>query len=593
MPADDRDIVVADLDEEYSARVATQASRRAPRWWYRRQVISLLPRAIRMRVRGKCHDLVRDARYGARMLRAKPVFAVTAILTLTLGIGTTSAVLTLANAILLRPLPYADPDRLVSILEYERPAEPQSGNLSWPDLIDYQRGNQSLSDIAAYNGGSRTLITSGAPAERVPAVMVTAPFFDVLGVVAAMGRTLNAGDMPASAPPVVVLTDASWRKRFGADPSVLGRTLMLNDVSTTIVGVLPRAFEFPPRGQAEFWLPVHPSKNQQERKFYHWLSAIGRLRPGVSVDQATADLNRVAATFAPMDPRAHQQTAISVPALRERIVGNVRPMVMVLVAASMLVLLVACANIAGLLLAQSATRTVELSVRTVMGASRTRLLRQLLAENLAIALPGGVFGILAGQWMMRGLVASLPAAQRLTLPHLATLSLDRDALVISVTLTVCALLVFGALPAWRAARTDRLQSTRGLAGRSVTELRVQAGLVVVQVALALMLLVGAGLIAQSLRRLLDVSPGFRTDHLLTMSVALPDARYREPEQIHVFQRELVTQMAALPGVRGAAMIDQLPLSGGGNTGDFTVKGDSTARATSTFVRTASANYAVP
>lgn len=590
LPDTHRQVVLSDLDEEFAERVARPGGEPAARMWYRRQVLTSLPGAARMRTRVQLAEAARDFIFGGRLLRRRPVFAATAIGTLILGVGATSAVMTLANTVLVRPLPYLEPDRLVSLVEYERPDEPRAGNLSWPDLLDYQRANQTLSGIAAFNGGARTLTSASTQAERVGAVMVTGNFFEVLGVTAALGRTLNTSDADAAAPPVVVLTHPAWRTRFGADPAVLGRTMILNGISTTVVGVLPQKFEFAPRGLAELWLPLRPTQAQTERKFYHWLSAIGRLRPGVSREVAEADLNRVAASFAPLDPRAHQHTAMQVPTFHDRMVGAVRPMVMVLAAASLMVLLVASANIAGLLLAQSATRTAEMSVRTVMGASRSRLLRQLFVENLAIAVPGGVLGALVGQWMISGLVAALPAAQRVTLPHLASLTLDASALIISLLLTVTASLLFALLPAWRSVRTDRLQSTRGVAGRSARELRMQSALVVVQVALALILLVGAGLIAQSIRKLLDVSPGFRPDHLLTMAVALPDAKYNDADRVHAFQADLERQMSQLPGVLGATTIDQLPLTGAGNTGAFVVKGDVTARETVTLVRTAAANY---
>ena len=590
LPESHRAVVVADLDEEFTERIAPSRARGAAARWYWRQVVTSLPGAARMRIRFQSADLIRDFWYGARMLRRKPVFAATAMLTLTIGIGATSAVLTLSNAVLLRPLPYADASRLVAVMEIDLERDPSIGNVSWPDFLDYERQNQTLSAMAAYTGGSRTLTADGASAERVPGVMVTGKFFDVLGVKPMLGRALTTDDIPQSAPPVVVLTYASWTKRFGADPSAVGKTMTLNGVPTMVVGVLPRDFEFSPRGQAELWLPAHPTKNQIERKFYHWMDAIGRLKPGVTIEQASQDFNRIAKGFAAIDPRAHQHSGVRMPLLRTRMVGDARPSLLILSGASILVLLVACANIAGLLIAQSATRTQEMAVRNVMGAGRSRLLRQLLAENLAFAVPGGVLGVMAGQFMLRGLIASMPPAQRLTLPHVATLSIDGAALGISLILTISASLLFGLVPAIRAIRTDRLQSTRGVAGANARELRLQSAFVVVQVALALILLAGAGLIGQSLRKLLDVSPGFRTDHLLTMNVALPADRYKDPASIGQLQTDLLSRLTSSPGVLAATLIDQLPLSGGGNTGGFTVVGDVTAKETITFVRSAAANY---
>lgn len=590
LPESHRAVILADLDEEFAERIAPSRSPGSAAWWYWRQVMASLPGAARMRIRFQSADLIRDIRYGGRVLRRNPAFAATAILTLTIGIGATSAVLTLANAVLVRPLPYTDPDHVVSVMEIDRKRDSVSGNVSWPDFLDYQRDNQTLSAMAGYNGGSRTWTAPGATAQRIPAAMVTGRFFDVLGVKAAAGRTLADDDIPQSAPPVVMITNASWKTRFGADPAIIGRRIVLNDVPTTIVGVLPEDFEFPPRGQAELWLPVHPTKNQIERKFFHWMDAIGRLKPGVTREQAEADLDRIARGFAPLDPRAHQNSGVIAPLLRDRIVGSVRPTLFALSSASILVLLVACANIAGLLLAQGATRATEMSVRNVMGAGRSRLLRQLLAENVVLAAPGGLLGIIAGQWMTRGLVAAMPPAQRLTLPHIASLSLDAQAIAITVILTMSASLLFGLLPAWRTVRAERLQSARGVAGAGSRELRLQSTFVVIQVALALVLLAGAGLMAQSLRRLLDVSPGFRTDHLLTMQVAMSQGRSQKREDVATFQNDLTARLSSLPGVLGTTIIDILPLTGVGNSGGFVVVGDVAKRETITLVRSAASNY---
>lgn len=590
LPETHRDVVLTDLDDEFNSRIAPARSTAAAAAWYWRQALASLPGALRMRMRFQLADVARDLVYAARMLRRNPTFSTTAILTLAIGIGATSAVLTLANAVLVRPLPYTDPDRIVSVMEIDRQRDGGSGNLSWPDFLDYARQNRTLAAMAAYSGGSRTLTANGAPAQRVPVVMVTGKFFDVLGVNAGRGRTLEDNDVIQSAPPVAMLTDASWRTRFGGDAGVIGRTVVLNGQPTTIVGVLPPAFEFPPRGQAEFWLPERPTKNQTERKFYHWMDAIGRLRPGVTAADAAADLDGIAKSFAALDPRAHQHSGVITPKLRERIVGNVRPTLLVLSAASMLVLLVACANIAGLLLAQSASRTTEMAVRSVMGAGRSRLFRQLLVENLALAMPAGSLGVVVGQWMIGGLIAAMPPAQRVMLPHLAAMTLDGQALAISAALTLSASLLFGLLPAWRTARTDRLRAARGVAGAGARDLRFQSAFVVAQVALALLLLAGAGLMGQSLWRLLAVSPGFRTDHLLTMTIALPDGRYNGGDRIRQFQTDLISRLSSLPGVTGATLIDQLPLTGAGNNGSFTVVGDVSARETTTLVRTAASNY---
>jgi len=590
LPETHRDVVLADLDEEFAERVAASRSGGASARWYWRQVIASLPGATRMRIRFQVNDLLRDLQYGVRLLRRKPAFSATAMLTLAIGVGATTAVLTLANAVLVRPLPYPDPDQIVSILEIDRARDATSGNLSWPDLIDYSRQNQTLSAMAAYIGGSRTLTANQAAADRVSAALVTGQFFNVLGVAPAIGRAIADDDIPESAPPVAMITDASWRTRFGGDPSVIGRRVTVNDVTTTIIGVLPADFQFPPRGQAELWLPVRVDQDVIERRPYHWLNAIGRVKPGITRAQAQDDLDRIARGFTALDPRSHPTPGVLAPRLRDRIVGDVRPTLLILSVASILVLLVACANIAGLLLAQHATRTSEIAVRSVMGAGRSRLFRQLLIENVALSVPGGVLGVVIGQGMIRGLVATMPQTQRLNLPHMTTLSLDGQALAISLVITLSASLLFGLLPAWRTARSDQRQPSRGVAGLGTRELRLQSAFVVIQVALALVLLAGAGLMAQSLRRLLNVSPGFRTDHLLTMTVAPPDGRYSEPPAVAAFYRTLIERVRALPGVRDASIIDHLPLNGNGNTTAIVIAGDPGSRETTTVIRQTGANY---
>ena len=590
LPILDRDVVVADLDEEFSRAIAPRRSRLAARLWYWRQVMSSLPGAARLRARFPWSDFIRDTSHGLRLLGRNPAFALAAVLTLALGIGATSAVFTVANAVLVRPLPYAEPDRLVGVMEIDRARDSVSGNVSWPDFLDYQSQNQTLSGLAGYTGGSRTLNVPGVTPERLRAVMVTANFFDVLGVPAALGRTLQPGDMPAGAAPVVILSDDAWRLRFASDPAIVGRAIDLNGRPTTVIGVLPRDFEFTLRGRAELWLPVQPSQAQVERKFFHWLDAIGRLRPGVTREQAEADLDRIARGFAAIDARYHANSGVRVPTLRERAVGDVRPLVLILTAASALVLLVACANIAGLLLARNAVRGAEMSVRAAMGAGRARLFRQMLAENVALAVPGGLLGIAAGQWMMQALVAAIPAGERARLPHIASLGLDWRAVAITAGLTIIASLIFGLAPAWLAARREHLVSMRGVAGPGTREMRVQSSLIALQVALAVVLLVGAGLMARSLVRLLDVSPGFDAGRILTVSLAVPVTRETTEAQMNAVHGDLMDRLRALPGVAHASSIDILPLTGGGNTGSLTVRGDASRRETMTLLRSAARGY---
>jgi predicted permease len=590
LPALDRDVVLADLDDEFRRLIVPHRGRRAAQLWYWRQVLTSLSGAAQLRGRFPWSDLVRDTSLGLRLLARHPAFATTAIATLALGIGVTSAVFTVANAVLLRPLPFHEPDRLVAVMEIDRARESSSGNVSWPDFLDYQSQNQTLSGLAGYSGGSRTLTLPGRPPERVRAVLVTGNFFDVLGVPAARGRTFARHDMPAEAAPVAILSDAAWRTRFGADPDIVGRTIDLNGRPTAVVGVLPATFEFTIRGDAELWLPEQPTRAQVERKFFHWLDIVGRLRAGVTREQAEADLDRIARGFASADPRYHGNSGARVLPLRDRIVGNSRSLVLILTVASALVLLVACANIAGLLLARTAVRGHEMSVRRAMGAGRARIFRQLLAENAALALPGGLLGIAAGQWLMQVLVAAMPAAERLRLPYVSSLGLDWRAIAITAALTLTASLVFGLAPAWFASRREHLAAIRGVAGPDSREVRGQSSLIALQVALAVVLLAGTGLIARSLIRLLDVPAGFDVDRVLADSVTLPVTGQTTDEHLISEHGRIVERLSALPGVVGVSSTDNLPLAGAGYTGTFTVRGDASRRETRTLLRTVARNY---
>ncbi len=589
LPAGDRRMITADLEEEFARVIVPSRSPWSARAWYWRQVIASLPGAARMRGRGLTRDLWRDLGHGARLLVRNPTFALAAILTLTLGIAATTAVLTIGNAVLARPLPYREPDRVLSIAEIDR-AHDGGTNVSWPDFLDYQQQNRTLESLAGYNGGSRTLIVPGRSAERVSIAGVTGQFFDVLGVQPALGRAFTDADGVSGAPPVVLITDGAWRVRFGGDPAIVGRLINLNGSSTTIIGVLPPDFAFPPRGLAELWLPLRPSTAQIQRKYFHWMQAVGRLRPGMTVAQASEDLDAIARSFAKVDPRNHANSGVRVMRLSDRIVGDVRPIIFVLLAAAGFVLLAACANIAGLLMAQGSARAAEMNVRAALGASRWRLVRQLLSESLALALPGGIAGLACGQWAVGVFIATIPAAQRASLPNLSHLGLDWTAVLMSAGVTCVAAGLFGLAPALRAAGRRLELGTRGAVGSGRRDLRLQSGLIVLQVALAMVLLFGAGLLTSSVRRLLDVSPGFPTDRLATMSINLSGARYGSADAVRVFHDDVMSRVAALPGVAGVATIDQPPLFGAGNSGDFTVRGSSDTTAHSTALRTVSANY---
>jgi putative ABC transport system permease protein len=602
LPEDVRNVLVGDLDEEFERLVAPTRSRAGAYWWYWRQVVRSLPGVIRLRRQARLraeshdgrpagrmfHDIAADVRYGVRRARFQPSLLAAVTLTLALGVAAATSIFALTRMVLLRPLPYADADRLVFISEIDTRRQ-SSGNVSWPDFFDYRAQNSTLVDVAAFSGGSRNVTGMGDP-DRVPMAEVTDGFFALLGVRPALGRDFEPADLRPQSPPVVILTDGAWRRRLGSDPHVIGRQVGLSGQQTTIVGVLPRSFEFPLRGLAELWLPALASDAQLQRRFAHSLDVIGRLRPGVSIDQATADLDVIARRFAAIDPQYHPAARTSVVPLSDRIVGSVRPILIVLLGAAAFVLIVACANIAGLLVARSVARLHEIEVRAAIGASRGRLVRQFMTESLVLAIPGGLLGLALGQYAVRLFVLSIPRAQRAALPHLTSLAIEPFTLGASAGLILASVLAFAALPAWQAARHGDRTTLRVRGATGPRQFRLQTLFVVAQLALAVVLLAGSALMARSVYRLLATSPGFEAEGLLTARV---NPSFFEPPRVSAYHRTLLEQIHAIPGITGVASISQLPLSGPGNSGSFKVatsgvdvpRGD-----TITAIRTVSPEY---
>lgn len=605
LPEAHRDVIVADLDDEFQRYIAPSRSRIGARRWYWRQVIASAPHALRLRARrrtytrdrnriGSVAETFADLRFAVRLYASRPALFVTVSLTLAVGIAVTAAALSLAYAVLLRPLPFTAPDQLVHVGERDlrNPAAAAAAagrNMSWPDFLDFRSSQRSFTALAGYSGGSRTL-TGAGPADRVSMAEVTHEFFRVLGVQPQLGRDFRPEDADPSAPLVVMLTDGSWRRRFGADAGMVGRTITLGGQSATVIGVLPREFHFPLRGLAELWLPIRPSEAQVERRYFHWLNVIGRLRSGVSAEQAAADLSAIAAGFADVDPRYHSAAAASVERLDAFIVRDVRQILIVLFGAACMVLLIACTNIAGLLAARATARAREFSVRGALGATRRRLVRQLLVESVTLAVPGAVAGLAAGHLLLRVFLASIPDAQRASLPHLRGVPLDPMLTAVVLTASVVAALVFGLAPAWRLRRAATAPMTRGSLGVDRQGARLQSGLVTAQVALTLVLLTGAGLMARTMTSLLSVSPGFSPDNLLTMRINLSGPRYRTPDAVRSFHRDLVAALETLPQVEGVSTISQPPLTGPGNSGSFSVEGQPGVEDRSTRIRTVAANY---
>lgn len=589
LPPGERGVIVGDLDEEWRRDVAPARGRLVARLWYWRQVLASMPYGLRMRILPVVTRIPGDARYALRLWRRQPAFAAAAISTQAIGIAVATAVLAVTYAVLVRPLPYADPDRIVQI--NEAPFRP--GLLSYQDFVDLRAASRGFDGIAGFSGGSRTLAIAGQAPERVPSLEVSDGFFEVLGVRPAFGRTITSADVVRGAAPVVMLSHPAWTRRAGSDPSAVGRTLVLNGTPHTIVGVLPPDFEFPLRGVPDLWLPMRPSAQQEARGYWHWMDVIGRRQAGVTLEQASTSLQAVAQAFAARDAKWHGGARLAATPIRDVIVGDVRPTIHALLAAVGLVVLATCATIAGLLLSRGASRVRELSVRSAIGAGRGRLVAQLLTEHVMLSIAGGAAGILAGHWLLQAFAGAMPAGRRTTLPHFDDVGVGVTIAFAAFALSLVTGLLFGVIPAWRASRADAgaaLKSVRATAGRGESGARFV--LVGLQVAVALVLLSSAALIGTSVYRLLHVSPGFDPEGIVTMRINLPGT-YQDAAAVNAFHDTLRERLEAIPGVTAVAAINQPPLTGQGDTGSLTVVEHplpAGQRRPDVALRTVSANY---
>ncbi|HEY0006257.1 MAG TPA: ABC transporter permease [Pyrinomonadaceae bacterium] len=512
-------------------------------------------------------SLLQDLRYGFRMLFKRPGSTFVLILTLALGIGANTAIFTVVDAALLRSLPYTEPEQLVHLWETKPQQEFAEREASYPDYLDWKQQGDVFEQIGGYT--ERSFALSGQErTERVLGASVTASFFDVLGVKPVEGRTFLEGEDRPGAERVALLSYGLWQRRFGSDPAINGKRITLNGNSYTIVGVLPASFHFAKVGAAELWTPLDPVPQQLERRYFHWLNVVARLKPGTSLATAESRMRAVASGIEQSDPQSHAGTSIKLVPLQEEIVGPIKPILFVLLGAVGLVLLIACVNVANLLLVKSTTRKKEIAIRVALGASRWRLMRQLLTESLLLSALGGALGLVLALWSVDLLVAAIPPAQLALMPYLQDLSLNGQVLGFTCALSLLTGVLFGLTPALEISRPDLQEAMKegGRSSGSRSTNRMRNILVVSEIALALVLLVGAGLLMRSLVQMLRVDPGFRTENLLTMKLSLPAARYSEDSQAVRFHQELLKRVETLPGVKAVATVSNLPLSGDGGTG---------------------------
>ena len=504
---------------------------------------------------------VKDLRYGLRMMAKNPGFTAVAVLTLALGIGVSTTLFSVVNGVLLNPLPYPQPDRLVAL--YSRTADSPRWSIPYRNFLDWVRDNRSFSALAAYREEDYNLTGMGEP-ERVAGEMVSASFFPVLGVKPALGRTFLPEEDLVGARPVVLISGGLWKRKFGCAPDAVGKTLTLNGAGYTIVGVIPASFHYSGYNfgsGSDVYAPIGQWNDPtfRDRKVGMGMDAVGRLKPGVTFDQAKADMDALARHLADEYPEADKGLGITMLPLKQNIVGDIQPYLLVLLAAVAFVLLIACVNVANLLLARSTSRTREFAVRTAIGAGAGRIIRQLLTESLLIALAGGGLGVLLCAWGLQAVLKILPEA----LPRVEEVRLDGRVLLFTLATSLLAGILFGLVPALKSVRPDLHEILkRGGRGLSGTRHRAQGVFVVAEVALALVLLAGAGLMIRALAKLWSVDPGFDSHHLLTFVLSLPTTANQSPDAVRAAWRRTQEELAAIPGVQSASLtVTARPLQG--------------------------------
>lgn len=517
--------------------------------------------------------MLQDLRYGLRMLLKKPGFTLIAVLTLALGIGANTAIFSVVNGVLLKPLPYRAPEQLVRLFEssQSQPRFPMAqGNFQ-----DYREQNSTLSGLALYTRQDVELSQDDKP-EQLAGLAITAGYFDLLGVQPLLGREFRREDELPKSAPVVILSHALWQRRFNSDSGIIGKAVTLSGRPFTIVGVMPPGvqhvggdYRSMPHGETvDVWGPLE--LRPQASRGSHFCNAIGRLKPGVSVAQAAADLNVIAGRLAQQFPNTNQGWRIALKPLHEEIVGRSQTTLLVLFGAVFFVLLIACVNVANLLLARAAAREREMAVRAAVGAGRARIVRQLLTESLLLAVVSSAAGVLLAQWAIDALGTLGPEQ----LPRLQAVSIDGRILLFTLGLTLLTGVLFGLAPALQAGRVNlnELLKEGGRSGVGNRQRRLRDTLVVAEVALALVLLVGAGLLIRSFWKMQQTDPGFNAERVLTASLSLPRARYADAPKVAAFQQRLLERVAALPGVQSAGLTSDLPWTGYDENAGFDIEG---------------------
>src|SRR6266404_3437964 len=519
---------------------------------------------------------LQDFRYAIRTMASNRAFSVVAVLVLALGIAANTVIFSVVNAVLLRALPFPDADRIVMVFESDLQRHTEEA-IAGANFIDWRDQNQVFESIATYREESFNLTGADRP-ERVPGVIATSALFPTLGVKPMLGRAFQSEDENRGGGRVAVISRSLWERRFGADPNVVGQKLIANGEPLTVVGVMPGEFTFPE--QAELWIPpkqvvpehvLNPNANMATNRDSHYLSAIARLKAGVTFAEAKADIDAVASRMAEQDPNNNMGRGAKLVSLRESEVGDIRATLLVLFGAVGFVLLIACANVANLLLARATTRQKEIAIRTALGASRSRLVRQLLTESVALSIAGGGLGLLLAMWGIHSTVAILPAS----IYGAKDIGIDGMVLGFVLIVSLTTGLVFGLVPALQATKSDLNESLKegGRGGTAGARRNRARGLLVVsEIALSVVLLIGAGLMIKSFIRLEQVNPGFETQNIVTVRLSLPAAQYPAGPRRAAFFQQVIARLQSLPGVQSAAAISRLPMTAGNSSRGLTIEG---------------------
>ena len=517
--------------------------------------------------------VLQDARYGVRILLRRPGFTAVAILVLALAIGANFAIFGFIDAALLRPLPYREPDRLVKIWDARQSQIDSRFEASYPDYLDWKQESPAFSSLAAYSSGGNRILAGTSGPEMIPVGSVSDNFFQTLGVSPILGRVFISGEDIASSPQYAVLTYGFWQHRFGGRRDIVGQALTLSGVPTTIIGVLPRDFQFAPRGDVDVYVTLRPKGGMLSRRNLHWIHPFGRLKPGISVQQAQTMMDALASSLEKQYPDSNKELRTVVIPLTELITGPIKPILMVLMGAVGMLLLIACANIANLLLARSATRAKEFALRSALGAGRWRVIRQLTTEGVVLAAAGTLAGIVVAILATRWMIDALPQAMRQTMPYLKQAGIEPRILAFAAGLALLTALLFSLPPALRLSipmLNDALKEGGQLSGTSSWK-RVGSFLVVAELAISAVLLVGSALLLKSLFRLLNVDAGFNVSRLTTFYVFPDSHRYDLDAEEIVMERQLMDTLAAVPGVSAVGSTSTPPIVGG-NTSLFRVVG---------------------